>query len=214
MVAANPIVKVVMGGKIGTTDTWSCGFAFQLSGGPPSVADMNGIAAGFSTLWATDVWDHASGWKANVGSNTDWSKCTTYYYPASSPTAALTGTVALTPDPGTASTGYLPPQVALVVSLHTGLAGRRNSGRVYMPAPYSVGSNGQIGSAVLSGLGGFVATWLTHCNAATVGALSFNACIGTGSTPHITSTTVDSVFDTQRNRRSKMVAASKVVSTV
>lgn len=198
-----------MGGKIGSTDTWSCGFAFQVSGGVPSNADMNGIASGFSTLFATDFWDHANGLKTYVNLTTDWSKCNTYYYPAGSTVATVSGTVTLTADPGTNGTQQIPPQCAMVATLKTGLTGRQNTGRVYLPSPASLSTNGQILGTYTDYLATQLAQWLTDCNSATVGPLSFNACVGTGNTPHITTVVIDTVVDTQRRRRDKQIAAHK-----
>lgn len=214
MVASLNRVKIVFGGTIGTTDTWSVGFNFASGTGTPSASDMNGAAAAAATLFATDVWDHTSGWKSQVNTTTIWKTCNAYFIPANSAVATVSGTVALTPDPGVNTTSFIPPQCALVVSLHTGLTGRRNSGRVYMPAVPALTTNGQVTSAVITNLAPLVAQFLTHMNSATTGPLTYNACIGTGNCPSITSTSLDSIVDTQRRRRDKQVAAAKVVATV
>lgn len=210
--ADNAFVKVVFGGKMQTYDTWSIGLAFKVAGGTPSEADMNGIANGFSVLWATDVWDASGGLKSLVNTTTDWSKCQTYYYPAGSNVATVVGTKVITPDPGTFVTTQIPPQLAMVVTLKTGFSGRRFTGRVYLPGGGGISTNGQIGGGTVSGLATKMAQFLSDCNDATVGALSFNACIGTGNTPLITEVVMDSVFDTQRRRRDKQVANSKSVA--
>lgn len=214
MPASVDTVRITMGGKVGTTDTWSTTQAFQVHGGVPSAADMNGIANAAALLWAADLWDLATfGYKTYVPPTTDWSLCKTYYYPAGLAVATESGSKAITPDPGT-NVGFCPPQIALVVSLHTGFAGRRNRGRAYLPTPCNLTTNGHTSSAVTSHTATNFAKYLTDVNAMTVGSLSFNACIGTFNAPILTSVSVDDVVDTQRRRRDKQVATVTSTATI
>jgi hypothetical protein len=208
-------MKLVMGGKIGTTDTWSVGLAFKvLTGGVPTSADMNGFCNAAATLWATDFWDHASGAKANLNATTDWSFCRGYYYPGGSSVSTVSGTKAITADPGTYSTSQIPPQCATVVSLHTGFTGRTNRGRIYLPAIVGLLAGGQSSTSVGASWATQVAQFLTHMNGTSVGAFTFNACIGTGTCPVLTEVAIDSIVDTQRRRRDKQVAAGKSVVAI
>jgi hypothetical protein len=119
----------------------------------------------------------------------------------------VSGLFSVTPAPGTNGASFIPPQAAMVVSLETGLAGRKNRGRVYTPGQPQLIANGQLLGANVDHLATNVRLFLHDCNSATVGPLSFNACIGTGDAPVITQVKVDSVVDTQRRRRDKAVAS-------
>lgn len=212
MVATNDIVKVVVGGVIGTSDRWSTATALKVTGGTPSVADMNGIANGAAVLFATDFWDFAAtGYKQFMSTTTSWDEMKTYFYPAGSSAATVSGFKTITPDFGI-TTIYEAPQVALVASLETGLAGRKNRGRNYLPAGGTNIAPGRALPGIVTALSVRWAAYITALNAMTVGALSFKVCIGTGSTPLVTDVRVDNILDTQRRRRDKQVA-SQVVDT-
>lgn len=212
--AGVPFVKVVVGGKVAAVDTWSNGFAFKvLTGGTPAAADMNGLAAGAATLYATDFWDATAGPKSQLPSTTDWSFIRTYYYPGGSSVATVSGTHVLTPDPGTASLA-LPPQVALVASLETGFTGRANRGRVYLPCPANNLLTGRIAGSTVTNWAPLLATFLRHMNAISVGAFTFDACIGTALCPTITTVVINDVADTQRRRRDKLQPLTTAVGTI
>lgn len=207
MVATADRVDIIMGGKVGATDTWSTKISFSTAGGTPSAADMNGIASGAATLWGLDVWDPAvSGWKPNVNSTTDWSLCKTYFFPAGSAVATVSGSKTITADPGTAGAAGVPPQAAAVISLHTAFAGRKNRGRCYMPAVTPLLNQGNWSSTQALRMATQFRLFLSDWNSATVGALTFHACVGTGSLPAITTVVVDTVVDTQRRRRDKQLS--------
>lgn len=215
MVATAPRVDLIMGGTIGAVDTWTTKISYAVSGGVPSQADMNGIAAGFSTLWATDFWDPAvQGMKPNVNSTCSWNLAKSYYYPAGSSVATVSGLQTITNDPGTAGAAPIPPQCAVVVSLHTAFSGRKNRGRCYLPAYNALAGNGAITAAQALRYATQFRLFLHDTNSATVGALSFNACVGTGSLPTVTSVVVDTVVDTQRRRRDKQVSTGTAVVAV
>lgn len=215
MVASNPIVKIVMGGFVGSTDRWTTSNSFQVTGGVPVAADMNGLANAAATNWATDFWDLAThGFKVYCNNTCSWDLCKTYYYPGGSASATVVGSKTITPDFGSNASLFHPPQVAIVVSLQTGFAGRNNRGRNYLPAGGNNISPGRINATTVTDIATTYASYLTSMNSTTVGALSFNACIGTGSTPHITAVSVDNVFDTQRRRRDKQVSSQTVSHTV
>lgn len=206
-------VDLIMGGKIGNVDTWSTKFSFQIHGGIPSAADMNGIANGFATLFAVDFWDGSggSGYKSLLRPDIDWHTCKTYYYPAGSTVATISGFKTITPDPGTAASGAVPPQCAVVFSYQTGLAGRRNRGRSYLPCVAALTSPGALTAAQALTIATSMRLFLHDTTTATVGALSFTPCVGTGSLPAITAVAVDTVIDTQRRRRNKQVSTGTAV---
>ena len=213
--ATAPRVDVIMGGIIGTVDTWTTKISYAVTGGVPSQADMNGIASGFATLWAVDFWDTTTvGMKANVNSTTSWNLCKTYYYPAGATVATVSGLVSLTNDPGTAGAAPAPPQCAIVASLHTAFSGRKNRGRCYMPSIVPYVGVGAITPTQALRIATQFRLFLHDTNSATVGALSFNACIGTGSLPSVTSVVVDTVVDTQRRRRDKQTSSGTAVVAV
>jgi len=209
MVATADRVDIIMGGKVGTTDTWTTKISFATTGGTPSNADMNGIAAGASTIWAADVWDPAVvGWKPNVNATTDWSLCKTYFYPAGSTIATVSGVKILVSDPGTAGAAAVPPQAAAVMSLHSAFAGRTKRGRCYMPSVTPLSGVGAFSTSQALRMATQFRLFLSDWNSATVGALSFNACVGTGNLPKVTFVVVDTIVDTQRRRRDKQISTA------
>lgn len=215
MAASVALCKVVMGGFVGAADRWTTSNSFKVSGGTPSAADMNGLANAAAVNWATLFWDLAThGFKVYAYSSTSWDLCKTYYYPAGSAVATVVGSKSITPDFGSGAATFNPPQVAIVVSLNTGLAGRHNRGRNYLPAGGNNVSPGRINSTCVDDVANTYSSYLTAMNSTTVGALSFNACIGTASCPSITAVSVDNVFDTQRRRRDKQVSSHTTTHTV
>lgn len=208
--AGVPFFKVVFGGPIGTTDTWSVGFAFKVvAGGVPTTADCNGIAAAATLLFSNDFWTHAAGGAANVNATTGFAQTKVYYYPGGSTVATVSGATTYSNIPGTYTTSQLPPQCSIVASLHTGLTGRQNRGRVYLPSIVPMLAGGQASSSASSSWTTQIAQFLTHMNAATTGAFTYNACVGTGICPSITSVSIDTVVDTQRRRRDKQVPVAR-----
>lgn len=114
-------------------------------------------------------------------------------------------------DAGASTAGSLPTQIAICVSLQTGLAGSRNRGRFYLPTPDRtvVATTGRLASAGLTGLVNGLTAWK-------------NSLIGDGFTPIVLSRTegaqtvvtalrVGNVLDTQRRRRNDLV---EVYSTI
>jgi hypothetical protein len=214
MVASVDMVKVVMGGIISSTDTWSTGYSFKVSGGVPSAADLNGLCNAAGVQWVTDFWTKTTtGYRNHTSTAVTWNSVKAYYYPAGSVVATVTGSKPPTPDSGTAGVG-LPPQCALVASLLTGLAGRHNRGRSYLPMPVGVLSNGRLTGTTMTDVANNLAIWLGHMNTTTVGALSFNACVGTGSCPSLTQVRVDDIVDTQRRRRDKQVPSTVITASI
>jgi len=208
--AAVPFFKVVFAGKIGTTDTWSIGFAFKVvTGGVPTAADCNGIAAAALVLFLTDFWNHTGGGAAELNPTTSLDIARCYYYPGGSTVATVSGATASVPVVGVYTATQIPPQCATVASLYTGNTGRHNRGRVYLPAIAPLLGGGQTSTAVTSNWTTYIAQFLTHMNSATTGAFTYNACIGTQLCPSITRVQIDTIVDTQRRRRDKQVAAGK-----
>lgn len=119
--------------------------------------------------------------------------------------------------PGTAgSTGLLPQQVALCVSLLTAQAGRSAKGRIYMPLMVlALGFGGQADSPTVDGVAAWWATFITALNTAIGGP----AKIGVLSQKHgtfqpITAVAVDTRLDIQRRRANRENVTYRNVTAV
>lgn len=126
----------------------------------------------------------------------------------------------ITGKAGTNASLTLPPQLAVVVSLRTGRPGRSYRGRSYLPAPAAnqlSAIGGQLGSGTVDAL-----SLAFHDMLASLGTVPdpyiplppVVASAKTSAMSLITAITVDSVLDTQRDRRNKLVAAYTKARTV
>lgn len=122
-----------------------------------------------------------------------------YSYPNGGPDAEYVGESTITGQAG-AGTGSLPNQVCVVATLLTGLAGRRNRGRIFLPCNSSSLANGQLSSSITGGIQAWVASFVGAINSAydpgKVVVLSQVA----GSASNVTEISVDSRLDIQRRR--------------
>lgn len=127
--------------------------------------------------------------------------------PLDGSSASTVRTVALA---GTQADGTLPTEVSACMSIITGLRGRRNRGRIYLP-PFSEAQNdnlGQINSTILAGLVAQAERFRSAIVALAwdIGVASYGGPSGTPPvtwTPYFTpaaSFRVDPYWDTQRRR--------------
>ena len=101
---------------------------------------------------------------------------------------------------GTAGDTISPPQVALMVQKRTGVGGRRNRGRMYLPGPREDGytDEGQLTTAQASELQTAADDWLTDMGNADVGVVILHADGGTPT--DVTSLVAGTFIATQRRR--------------
>jgi hypothetical protein len=118
--------------------------------------------------------------------------------------------------PGRQTAGTnLPNQCCIVVTLKTGVAGRRNTGRIYVPlTKWNVGAGGQLASTDVTNIAGWWSALFTQLNSAAspahVGVLSQKY----GTYHSATALTCDTKVDIQRRRANRLAATSKATVTV
>lgn len=207
-------VKIVHGGLIfNSNQTWSVGFALRTTASSLSQADCNGLATAANVLWLADVWTTGTGIKVVVDTGATMTNTKVYWYPAGAHSAATSGFATNTSSSGT-STLKTVPQVACVVTLQTGNAGRGNRGRVYIPMVASQGlSSGRLSTTDTDLIANAVRTYIVGQNGLTQGSNTFTSIVAGGVGADITQVKVDNILDTQRRRRDKYTASySKVVA--
>jgi len=96
---------------------------------PTSDADANTVAGQWAAIWAANQ----ANIKPLVLADSGFDSVKVYSYPAGGPAAAHVGIAPITGGVGTGATAQ-PLQSAMVITLGTGLSGRRNRGRIYLPA--------------------------------------------------------------------------------
>lgn len=149
----------------------------------------------------------------NVGVTFDKLDC--YGYPNGGPHAGLHWQVAIGAA-GSSSTLALPNQVATVVTLLTGRPGRSYRGRTYLPPVHTaamLGTN-QLSTANATTLANAYAGYLQGVHDSSSGAPAVVSSSKLGAMTLINAVQVDTVFDTQRRRRNKVVAAGKPQAAV
>lgn len=127
-----------------------------------------------------------------------------YSYPAGGPTAAHVGEAAIATGAGTA-TGSNPLQVAMVVTLLTGSAGRRNRGRMYLPATGVVMVDHMFSSARVDAAAQGVRDLLAGLGSETPPKPPVVVSTAGSSAKPITSVRADNKPDIQRRRANKLI---------
>lgn len=217
MVARN---RLVISGSLGPggIEQWSTGFTFGADNPPQLIITPSALAE-----WAEDsmtvlraVSTGATELRSLLSSSGTIDRVTAYYYDVSGP-AVNVGASSSAQILGTSSPTH-PPQVALVCSLLTGLAGRSRRGRAYWPA-----LNGTISSTLMMS----TATALQAAEAfeEVLGAIQLAAFPSgdTGLVVHsstldlvtpVTQLSVGTALDTQRRRRDSLVELYQTVDYV
>jgi len=214
MASSNDLLRISQSGSLCGIDTWATRqwFAIDGLGATITPAQLNTAAANaqarFDTFWGT--------WKARVSTGTSYSNCDIDYYHAN-----LIFGSAHAVHGGTAGTGGSPQTVTLasVISLKTDLAGRSFRGRAYLPrtgnAPAAAtGLFATVGTditAFKTYLLGVTADLLAQFSGTTAGPVVLSTVSnGAPRAPWlatlITSIVCDNKPDSQRGRKSKLVA--------
>ena len=137
-----------------------------------------------------------------------------YVYTNGGPRANFVGEYTA-PAPLAGSSNYfLPDQCCLVATLQTGLSGRRNRGRMYLPATgLATLPSGQTPAATAQGLGMNLAALFTDLAGSSAGVPVVVSTMG-GTTHPITSVKVDTKIDIQRRRANKQPATASTTAPV
>lgn len=200
--------KVVLSGTLASgAEIWSTGVAFSSVEGPVTLqgdcqAWANGIAAGLSAFIAG-----TTSLESGLSGNGAITETRVYYYPTTDGPATAVG-VAAGNTVGTGA-GNQPLQSSAVLSLRTGVAGRRTRGRMYWPALAIAPNNFGVYSAATAGAMVSDAVLLLEFlrEANPVSSNFYPAVVskvGNLVTP-VTTVSVGNVPDTQRRRRNGLV---------
>lgn len=201
------VIHVCFGGNMPGGEVWESGF--WTAG---ATITSNDEANAYAELW----WDELSSEDTSgamyqfmqelASTSTTFQYVKAYCYPAGGTTAQYIGTHAGSPIIGTANTGS-PNQVALVVTLRSAYAGRAHRGRMYLPATGSVvGVSGQLVAGVVNPVATDWGQCFSDWNAVSGnGIVSVVSRVGAGGHVPVTSVAVDSILDTQRRRRNKLI---------
>lgn len=121
----------------------------------------NTVANGYATTF------HSSGgdqWCAMLSADCGYDQVRVYGYPQGGPRAQYIGEANIPTGQGTSSAATMPLQVAMCLTTLTGLAGRRNRGRMYLPATTSdvMASGHLFSNSVVDNAVATAAVWITH----------------------------------------------------
>lgn len=203
-------IDVVISGVImNGVQQWSCQFtnaAIDHSElpGDTSVGDLITIATGVRTAL-----QGPGPLLSLMGSDTSVKAVRAYLRKAGDPVAAFVGED--TTLMGGAGTPTVPPQCAVVATLLTGAAGRRNRGRVYWPIAGSSSrllTSGQ-NATIANETRDIIDSLRTTCSA--VWGTAAGPVVGNNGLL-VTRVRVDNVIDTQRRRRDKINPTSTAVA--
>lgn len=214
------VVKATFGGIIVGSQTWSVGINLQMATAvTPSQSALNDLATQLFTDFNSQVWSTTvTGAKAVKGNAVgSLSQVRTYYYPGGAGRATAAGTSSNAAVASTVTTGY--PQIAVVATLQTYVPGARARGRMYLPGQ---AANVQAGTSQLSATEAqayatSIANFLSLVRTRTLQGSLLTPIVKsfTGQQTAITQVRVDTVVDTQRRRRDKLVPTARpVVSLV
>lgn len=208
--------SLVLSGQLAPGQTWSTHCDFQMIGNDqPTQAALttwlNSVHTALGTMWSA-----TGGISSGMASHTTLAKITAYWKATPASPAAVTAqhVEALV---GGQSSQLHPEQVAVVTSLVNGLPGRKNRGRMYWPANAAslATTNGQLTSTQAGFYSSQLATFITACNAATIGSDAVGAApINAADNDFYTAVRTDSRCDIQRRRADKVSAAFVQSSTI
>jgi hypothetical protein len=161
-------------------------------------------------------------WPATAGGLKGWWEATTVLASLQSRTInPATGRVISTAGlnlgrPGTGSGFPLPPEVAVVTSLRTALAGASYRGRMYLPAPRVASNNstGRLDATAQNDIVVAMAAGMSAVNASTTygttDVVIYSRLLNT--TEVVVQVDVGNVFDAQRRRRNSLAESRATLS--
>lgn len=201
--AAN-YARVVYSGYLNGGEIWNTGFSVGTLPGAltqdlaDAIADAANKAAdqpafgGFMRIAAGNIW----------APSTIWASTKVYLYAGSGSAVVVAEKFTNPQIPGTAGQ-VLPNQCCLVVSLRTGAPGRRNRGRMYLPATGGpLGNDAEVAGPKVTAVSAAVALGLSRFNDAGVGNPAVVSQVG-GTIRRITQVVTDSRIDIQRRRANR-----------
>lgn len=194
-------------------ETWSTSFAVRPAGGGVTASPAELTAWAEAIMDVLELTGDIPELLTGLSSTGAITEARVYHYPGTSAPATAVG-IAAGSRPGTTSPSR-PTSVAAVLSLRTGLAGRRFRGRMYWPAlANTINTTGRFTSTVTGNLAGQAGEILTTLAAEGPGGdvplVSVVSAAGDLVTP-VTAISVGDVPDSMRSRRD---ALDEVYTTV
>lgn len=204
--AATAHVQLV--GTVAATESFACGF--WLSG--VQVDSQNAatnIANGIANTWGISSAPAAV--KVLVPPDTSYTGVKVYFYDGVTAGAKWQATSTFAAATVGQSVASCPLQTSVVVSLLTGLPGRSNRGRLYLPAAGAALTTHLLSTADTQSIANGMADFFTKLNALNAGASGIVSVVSQakGTANDVTSVRVDNKPDIQR-RRAKSLAASQI----
>lgn len=198
--------RVVMGGAIGSADTWSCGWSFG-AGDFADPADLLAMLTGMTLSCAHWMTTGSPTCGTIISSDTNMIQLRAYYYNAGSHSADAQAEYNLPTLYTGQESAVAATKMACVATLLTGAPGRSGKGRMYIPADGATLSSHQFQGSDVDNVAGATAALLQAFNdAGYMGGLAV-ACVATKTDLKIINAVrVDSLPDSQRRRQNKLAS--------
>lgn len=192
-------IKAIIGGTLPSGEEFAWGFQMENGVGTTQLV-LDELAGSVSAAVANNLLTPTVKGYYNV--NVVFTTVTLYLY-AGGTDAQLISTTGIPDGAGTNANAPVPNQCAIVVTLNTGVPGRSNRGRSYLPcvAANQVGADTQLSQTVCTTLAQAYASMLEAiATGSPADAVPAVASATKGASRPIVSVTVDSKIDTQRRR--------------
>ena len=203
-------LRLVSSGQLPGGEVWNTGLwvspAADITDFDSLVLAMAVPQSAFNTMWNT----LKSRWSAGVKVSTLFG----YYYGGGEfgDSAEFSAALPLDSNEGT-GTPVMPNQCAVVASLRTGRSGQSYRGRMYLPLLKSgLGLNGEMDTFEPQAVSDAVATCISAIGAGP-GPVAVVSVTQSSAVP-VTSVEVDSIIDTQRRRRNKLLPSTVATSLI
>lgn len=200
-------MKAVIFGRMVSDQSWSVGLTITAGAayGPTVLATYAQALSVLAHAW----WNGGGGSIGQLlSTDTTLVGVRVYYVPPAS-TSLFAGEFEYSTPIAGANTARLPLTSACVVSLISDDVGRKNRGRIYIPAAGAGLSSSQMDSSTTSAVATATAALITGINTTNVGATPPETVVvgsNQATPPPITSVRVDSLVDVQRRRQDKVGA--------
>lgn len=212
-------VRVTLGGLVIGAQRWSVGHTLYTTD-TPTGTQMAAIAEAALSLFKSNVWVGTGVAKLAPANSsfTTLDQARAYFYPPGATKATLVGNSTGAAVNGSVTSNGGAPQLAIVATLEDGLAGRNHKGRMYLPANCNLVSANtlQLSTSQAAGLAGSISDYFeAWINTNPVSSLVLSPVVSSLTAPRILSAvSVDTVVDTQRRRRDKIVGTRSRVPIV
>lgn len=202
--------RVVIEGTTRTSEIWQTGCWVE-NVAVASQADADAFASAVHDDFVSELLGTV---RAMLPDNASCTAIKVYCYPTGGTTATYISEVPVSSGTGTGGHN-LPEQICMVATLLTGVAGRRNRGRMYFPAfGVAIAADNQFDSTLPGALADALAAWFTDI--ASINAPSpvvVYSVAGSAVNPVVT-VRVDSKPDIQRRRVNREAATSTASAAV